>query len=38
MKQVVESLSLTSANIEDESGKEFEMAGSIECKGIRGTD
>lgn len=38
MKEVIEQLSLTPAVIKDEKGTEYEMSGSIECKGIRGTD
>jgi protein TIF31 len=38
MKEVVGNLAITDAVIKDEKGTEFEMAGSIECKGIRGTD
>lgn len=38
MKEVVDHLSITHATIKDEKGGEHEMAGSIECKGIRGTD
>lgn len=34
MKQVVDLLSITHATIKDEKNVEFEMAGSIECKGI----
>ena len=38
MIELTNQLALTSATIVDEKGTEYEMAGSIECKGIRGTD
>lgn len=38
MTEVADHLSLTPATIKDEKNQEFDMAGSIECKGIRGTD
>jgi len=38
MTLLADQLNLKSASIKDESDKVYDLAGSIDCKGIRGTD
>lgn len=38
MLKLAEQLAIKTSKIKDEKDQEFELAGSIDCKGIRGTD